>query len=258
MHQQSHCDNLFSKRKVNLLFLLPSAFYAEAAPSSRARRAFTQKRSTPKGPSALHFGVFFAHFSICSGAHFFPLKNVEPLGACLRSLTLYFILIHQGVAQSGSVSVLGTEGHRFESCHLEQKIENHIMKINRPLSPHLTIYKPQLTSTLSIFHRISGGFLVVILLFTLLYLKICDLGLSSYPIYLCLFYITSYFDWFLFSITNLALFAFCYHLSNGIRHLLWDFGFFLDLSKVYISGAFVLLLSVLLLIVLNIFVFSIW
>jgi succinate dehydrogenase cytochrome b556 subunit len=33
------------------------------------------------------------------------------------------------------------------------------MKINRPLSPHLTIYKPQLTSTLSIFHRISGAFL---------------------------------------------------------------------------------------------------
>jgi succinate dehydrogenase cytochrome b556 subunit len=33
------------------------------------------------------------------------------------------------------------------------------MKINRPLSPHLTIYKPQLTSTFSIFHRISGAFL---------------------------------------------------------------------------------------------------
>ena len=32
------------------------------------------------------------------------------------------------------------------------------MKINRPLSPHLTIYKPQLTSTFSIFHRISGAF----------------------------------------------------------------------------------------------------
>ena len=126
------------------------------------------------------------------------------------------------------------------------------MKINRPLSPHLNIYKPQLTSTLSIFHRISGGFLVVILLFTLLCLKICDLGLSSYPVYLCFFYITSYFDWFLFSIANLALLGLCYHLSNGIRHLLWDFGFFLDLSKVYTSGAFVLIFSAILLVVLNI------
>ncbi|GJP80880.1 hypothetical protein CLOP_g11079 [Closterium sp. NIES-67] len=61
------------------------------------------------------------------------------------------------------------------------------MKINRPLSPHLSIYKPQLTSTLSIFHRISGGFLAVLFLFTILFLKVCDLGLSFYPIYWCLF-----------------------------------------------------------------------
>lgn len=126
------------------------------------------------------------------------------------------------------------------------------MKINRPLSPHLSIYKPQLTSTLSIFHRISGGFLAVFLLFTILAFKICDLSLSFYQIYWFLFYITAYFDWFIFSLANLALLALCYHMSNGFRHLLWDFGFFLDLSKVYITGAFVVILSGILLVVLNI------
>jgi succinate dehydrogenase cytochrome b556 subunit len=126
------------------------------------------------------------------------------------------------------------------------------MKINRPLSPHLSIYKPQLTSTLSIFHRISGGFLASILLFTILSLKFCELGLSCYQIYWCLFYVTAYFDWFIFSLVNLALLALCYHMSNGIRHLFWDFGFFLDLSKVYQTGALVLIFSTILLVLLSI------
>lgn len=69
-------------------------------------------------------------------------------------------IIRQGVAQSGSASVLGTEGHRFESCHLESKSEStKNTKINRPLSPHPTIYKPQLTPTFPISHRISGALL---------------------------------------------------------------------------------------------------
>jgi succinate dehydrogenase cytochrome b556 subunit len=114
------------------------------------------------------------------------------------------------------------------------------MKINRPLSPHLTVYKPQLTSTLSIFHRISGAFLASILLITILCLKICDLSLTFYPIYWLLFCVTTYLDWFIFSVINLTVLALCYHMSNGIRHLLWDFGFFLDLSKVYTSGIFML------------------
>jgi succinate dehydrogenase / fumarate reductase cytochrome b subunit len=120
------------------------------------------------------------------------------------------------------------------------------MKINRPLSPHLSIYKPQLTSTLSIFHRISGGFLALFLLFSIFSLKLCDLSLSSYKIYWFLFYATVNLDWFFFSVANLALLAFCYHISNGIRHVLWDFGFFLELSKVYTTGAFTLIFSLVL------------
>jgi len=59
-----------------------------------------------------------------------------------------------------SVTILGIEGHRFKSCHLESKSKlTKYMKINRHLSPHLTIYKPQLTSSFSIFHKKFGAFL---------------------------------------------------------------------------------------------------
>nr|YP_008816135.1 succinate:cytochrome c oxidoreductase subunit 3 [Roya obtusa]YP_009755722.1 succinate:cytochrome c oxidoreductase subunit 3 [Roya anglica]AGZ90396.1 succinate:cytochrome c oxidoreductase subunit 3 [Roya obtusa]QIQ22961.1 succinate:cytochrome c oxidoreductase subunit 3 [Roya anglica] len=112
------------------------------------------------------------------------------------------------------------------------------MKLNRPLSPHLTIYKPQITSTLSIFHRISGAFLAFTLIGIVFSLKIIDLTLSYYLIYSYIFFfINSFFSlWILIIFFNFTLLALSYHLSNGIRHLFWDFGFFLDLSKVKSSG----------------------
>ncbi len=57
------------------------------------------------------------------------------------------------------------------------------MKINRPLSPHLTIYKPQLTSTFSIFHRISGAFLgAAVRLLVIITKALLLQGLKAYPI----------------------------------------------------------------------------
>nr|YP_009047305.1 succinate dehydrogenase subunit 3 [Ptychomnion cygnisetum]AGN74057.1 succinate dehydrogenase subunit 3 [Ptychomnion cygnisetum]AHG59039.1 succinate dehydrogenase subunit 3 [Ptychomnion cygnisetum] len=120
------------------------------------------------------------------------------------------------------------------------------MKINRPLSPHLTIYKPQLTSTLSIFHRISGAFLAIMVFFSILFLKIGDLNLTSYYLYQYAFFLTFYFYWSILSVVNFSLLALCYHISNGIRHLLWDLGLFLELSKVYTSGIIMLFCAALL------------
>lgn len=114
--------------------------------------------------------------------------------------------------------------------------ESKHMKINRPLSPHLTIYTPQLTSTLSIFHRISGAFLASTLLLTILCLKVCELSMNVFVCYWCVLCITTYLNWFVFALTNLALLALCYHMSNGIRHFLWDWGLCLDLPKVYSTG----------------------
>jgi len=118
------------------------------------------------------------------------------------------------------------------------------MKINRPLSPHLTIYKPQLTSSLSIFHRITGAFLAFTCILTILVAKLSDLSINIYPIYWFMFNIIAL-NWIWFALMFLLLVALSYHMTNGIRHLMWDLGFGLDLSKVYLSGYIVLCSSAL-------------
>ncbi|YP_009243681.1 succinate dehydrogenase subunit 3 (mitochondrion) [Cannabis sativa] len=94
------------------------------------------------------------------------------------------------------------------------------MNILRPLSPHLPIYKPQLTSTFPISHRISGAFLATIVLF--FYLLCLKIG------WICFTY-ENFYQFFFYSsklipisveITALAL---SYHLYHGVRHLLTDF-----------------------------------
>lgn len=130
------------------------------------------------------------------------------------------------------------------------------MKINRPLSPHLSVYKPQLTSTFSIFHRISGALLATTFLLILFSLKVGELTLNYYPIYWLFYSGMAQLHWLVFSLFNIILLAFCYHLSNGIRHLLWDFGFFLDLSKVYTTGTIMIICCSLLFILFCILQFS--
>lgn len=114
----------------------------------------------------------------------------------------------------------------------------------RPLSPHLSIYKPQLTSMLSIFHRLTGGalfvggFLLLGWVFSLVW------GEASYQMMMN----------FLESPLGIVLlsgwlFAFYYHLLNGLRHLYWDMGRGFDLETTYRTGWIVLGGSVLLTVV---------
>jgi succinate dehydrogenase / fumarate reductase cytochrome b subunit len=112
-------------------------------------------------------------------------------------------------------------------------------KKNRPLSPHLSIYKAQITSILSIFHRITGFFSVLILLMLSFYfILFCSFGNFN------LFYsILSIFANFSFIIVSLLCITFFFHFNNGIRHILWDFGFGLDLNNITISGLLVLLIT---------------
>lgn len=119
------------------------------------------------------------------------------------------------------------------------------MKLNRPLSPHLTIYKPQFTSIFSIFHRISGASLAIFIIITTLFFQMCELNLCLYSFYLLVFYLTTYpFYWIIVTAIYFVFISLCYHMSNGIRHLLWDCGLFLDLPKVYISGIIMLICAI--------------
>lgn len=115
------------------------------------------------------------------------------------------------------------------------------MKRARPLSPHLLIYKPQLTSLLSVTHRGTGLFLT--------------LGIPVLAIWLLslAFYSDGYYwmDLLLSSfIGRLALFGWTfslfYHLCNGIRHLGWDAGWGMDMPTLYKTGWAVVVISLVL------------
>lgn len=101
----------------------------------------------------------------------------------------------------------------------------------RPLSPHLQVYKPQLTSVLSILHRATGAALAVGTLLVTYWLTSIAGGEESFNSTNAI--LGSWFGRLVLFFWSWALF---YHLSNGIRHLMWDSGFGLDLPTVYKSG----------------------
>jgi len=88
---------------------------------------------------------------------------------------------------------------------------------NRPLSPHLTIYRVQMNSTMSIFHRFTGIGLAVTGLLLVWWFLAAASSASSF----------AWIDGFLTSwlglfILLVSLWAFWYHFFNGLRHLRWD------------------------------------
>jgi succinate dehydrogenase / fumarate reductase cytochrome b subunit len=106
---------------------------------------------------------------------------------------------------------------------------------NRPLSPHLGIYRWQITNTLSILHRLTGFGLAIGLIPLALWLW----GVAYEPaLFTCMNELAGSIlgKLFLFGWTL----AFYYHLSNGLRHLNWDLGKGFDLSDVVASGRVVI------------------
>jgi succinate dehydrogenase / fumarate reductase cytochrome b subunit len=91
---------------------------------------------------------------------------------------------------------------------------------SRPLSPHLQVYKPQITSSLSILHRITGVALAAGLLVLALWLGSAAYGAKSFDAVQA--FLGSAFGRLLIFGWSVALF---FHLANGIRHLAWDFGY---------------------------------
>jgi succinate dehydrogenase / fumarate reductase cytochrome b subunit len=111
----------------------------------------------------------------------------------------------------------------------------------RPTSPHLQIYRPQLTSFLSILHRITGFFLAVGILALIGWLVAAAASAEAFDQAQSL----------AASIVGRVLLflwtgAFFYHLLNGIRHLAWDAGWGFELSTTYRSGWAVMVGAVLL------------
>ena len=102
---------------------------------------------------------------------------------------------------------------------------------NNPLSPHLEIYKWQISSLLSITHRIVG--VINILSITLICIWTLSLlvGENSYEI--TKLFLKSLFGKFI--IISLC-WTFSFHILNEIRHLIWDMGYGFDLRITKITG----------------------
>jgi succinate dehydrogenase / fumarate reductase cytochrome b subunit len=102
---------------------------------------------------------------------------------------------------------------------------------DRPLSPHLQIYRWQLTSVLSILHRAAGVVLSAGAILLVWWLVAAASGPEAYEGVED--FLGSWLGLLLLFGWTVALF---YHLCNGIRHLVWDTGYALDLKSVYVGG----------------------
>ncbi|KAL0275538.1 UNVERIFIED_CONTAM: hypothetical protein PYX00_003358 [Menopon gallinae] len=105
------------------------------------------------------------------------------------------------------------------------------MRLGRPQSPHMTIYKFQLPAILSISHRITG----IILSGYITGLGVTTLVINR-PLLEFITTISTNYPALFFLLKFGLIFPFTYHFFNGIRHLIWDSGKSLSLSGVYQSG----------------------
>ena len=107
-----------------------------------------------------------------------------------------------------------------------------------PLSPHLQIYRWQISSLLSITHRISGIINLLALILIFFWLIFLSLGESNYELFLLA--INSFFGKFILIGFTWSM---CFHLLSGIRHLFWDLGYGFEIKTANISGIIVIIFS---------------
>lgn len=118
-------------------------------------------------------------------------------------------------------------------------------QVQRPISPHLQIYKRQISSVMSILHRITGVALGVGTLLFAWWIVAVASGPQAYAD------VQAFIGSILGRLILLGFtWALCYHLLNGLRHLAWDTGRGFDLPTMHrtgwtvVIGSFVLTLLV--------------
>ena len=106
---------------------------------------------------------------------------------------------------------------------------------NNPLSPHLQIYKWQISSLLSITHRIVGVINILAIMIICFWSLFLSFGAESYLI------INNFFQSFFGKFVAISLsWTFSFHILNELRHLCWDLGYGFDLKIAKITGVLTL------------------
>ncbi len=125
--------------------------------------------------------------------------------------------------------------------------------VRRPLSPHLQVYKPQLSSATSIFHRVTGIALGAGTLLLTAWLVSAAAGDAAFSVVQAI--LASWIGLLVLMGFTLALF---YHFCNGIRHLFWDTGRGFELPAMHRNGALVIAGAVVLTVGFWIIGFLVW
>ena len=106
---------------------------------------------------------------------------------------------------------------------------------NNPLSPHLQIYRWQISSLLSITHRIVGVINILAISAICFWSLFLLVGAENYKV------INNFFNSFFGKFIAVGLcWTFSFHILNELRHLFWDMGYGFDLKISRITGVLAL------------------
>jgi len=122
------------------------------------------------------------------------------------------------------------------------------MENNNPLSPHIQIYSWNISSLISISHRITGVINILALTLVCLWIGLLLLGESNYEN--IKFFLQSIFGKF---IILAFVWSFVFQILSEIRHLFWDMGFGFELKISKISGLIVIFGSIIFTILIYLF-----
>ena len=122
------------------------------------------------------------------------------------------------------------------------------MENNNPLSPHIQIYSWNISSLISISHRITGVINILVLTFVCLWTSLLLLGETNYDY--IKFFLQSIFG--KFTILGI-IWSFSFQILSEVRHLFWDLGYGFELKTSKITGLIVIFGSIIFTILIYLF-----
>ncbi|GAB1601850.1 succinate dehydrogenase cytochrome b560 subunit, mitochondrial-like [Argonauta hians] len=160
----------------------------------------------------------------------------------LRSVARQQCLFQRPFALSTNLRIPASMASTSERSYEDMKyFWEKNQKLQRPMSPHLTIYKPQLTSILSVAHRATG----IVLSAGMTGLAVAVLALPhEFPYYVDMVKQMNLNPALIIAAKYAVIFPMMYHTFNGLRHLAWDWATGFKLNTLYKTGYLVVGLSV--------------
>ena len=122
------------------------------------------------------------------------------------------------------------------------------MENNNPLSPHIQIYSWNISSLISISHRITGVLNILVLTFVCLWISLLLLGETNYDY--IKFFLQSIFGKFIILV---IIWSFNFQVLSEVRHLFWDLGYGFELKTSKITGLLVIFGSIIFTILIYLF-----